>query len=82
MKYVCELCGLVYDEEAGYPVRSIAPGTTLADLPEDFACPGCGSDKGGFYPADRKPAACNPREGEGKSWKYVKYSDHNGDSDR
>ena len=27
MKYVCELCGWVYDEELGDPSNGIAPGT-------------------------------------------------------
>ncbi len=80
MKYVCELCGLVYDEEAGYPIRKIAPGTAFADLPEDFACPSCGSEKEAFSPAAQKQSIA-PRQ-EGQSWEYVKYSDHSGDSNR
>lgn len=41
MKYVCDLCGWEYDEEAGYPEGGIAPGTKWEDLPEDFECPLC-----------------------------------------
>ena len=41
MKYVCEVCGWVYDEEAGYPDGGIAPGTKWEDVPEDFECPLC-----------------------------------------
>ena len=41
MKYVCDVCGWVYDEEAGYPEGGIAPGTKFEDLPEDFICPLC-----------------------------------------
>jgi len=41
MKYVCEVCGWVYDEEAGYPEGGIAPGTKWEDVPEDFECPIC-----------------------------------------
>lgn len=41
MKYVCEVCGWVYDEEAGYPEGGIAPGTKWEDVPEDFECPLC-----------------------------------------
>ncbi|NLY82966.1 MAG: hypothetical protein GX078_09500 [Clostridiales bacterium] len=26
-KYVCNICGFVYDEAAGYPETGIAPGT-------------------------------------------------------
>ena len=48
MKYVCELCGWVYDEELGDPDNGIAPGTKFEDLPEDFECPLCGADKDQF----------------------------------
>ena len=48
MKYVCELCGWVYDEEQGCPENGIAPGTEFEDLPEDFACPLCGVGKEQF----------------------------------
>lgn len=41
MKYVCDVCGWVYDEEAGYPEGGIAPGTKWEDVPEDFVCPLC-----------------------------------------
>ena len=27
MKYVCEICGWIYDEAEGYPEDGIAPGT-------------------------------------------------------
>ena len=40
-KYVCDVCGWVYDEEAGAPEQGIAPGTKFEDLPEDFECPLC-----------------------------------------
>ena len=39
-KYVCDVCGYVYDEEAGDPDNGIAPGTKWEDVPEDFVCPG------------------------------------------
>ena len=45
MKYVCEVCGWVYDETAGLPEAGIAPGTKFEDLPEDFVCPLCGVGK-------------------------------------
>lgn len=48
MKYVCELCGWVYDEELGDPDNGIAPGTKFEDLPEDFECPLCGAGKDQF----------------------------------
>ena len=48
MKYVCEACGWIYDEELGDPENGIAPGTKFEDLPEDFACPLCGVGKDMF----------------------------------
>ena len=48
MKYVCNACGWVYDEEVGCPEQGIAPGTVFEDLPEDFTCPLCGVGKDEF----------------------------------
>lgn len=48
MKYVCDLCGWVYDEETGSPENGIAAGTKFEDLPEDFVCPLCGAGKDSF----------------------------------
>lgn len=41
MKYVCTVCGYIYDEEIGDPENGIAPGTKWEDLPDDFECPLC-----------------------------------------
>ena len=48
MKYVCAICGFVYDEVEGYPEGDIAPGTAWEDVPEDFTCPLCGVGKEDF----------------------------------
>ena len=48
MKYVCNVCGYVYDETTGDPDNGIEAGTLLADLPEDFVCPLCGVGKEDF----------------------------------
>lgn len=48
MKYVCDVCGWVYDENEGYPEGGIAPGTKFEDLPDDFECPLCGVGKDSF----------------------------------
>jgi rubredoxin len=45
MKYVCTVCGYVYDPQAGDPDNGIAPETSFATLPEDWTCPLCGADK-------------------------------------
>lgn len=49
-KYVCPICGYVYDEAAGDPDRGVAPGTRWEDLPEDWVCPLCGAPKAMFAP--------------------------------
>ena len=41
-KYVCDVCGWVYDEAFGDPDNGIAPGTAFDALPDDFVCPLCG----------------------------------------
>ena len=51
MKYVCDVCGWEYDEEAGAPDQGIAPGTKWEDLPDDFVCPLCGVGKDMFSEA-------------------------------
>ncbi len=48
MKYVCTVCGYVYDEAEGVPDQNIAAGTKFEDLPEDFECPLCGVGKDMF----------------------------------
>lgn len=47
-KYVCNVCGWVYDEAIGDVDNGIAAGTTFDELPEDFACPLCGVGKDDF----------------------------------
>ncbi|MBQ2258880.1 MAG: rubredoxin [Spirochaetales bacterium] len=51
MKYVCNLCGYIYDEAAGDPDSGIEPGTKWEDIPEDWACPLCGAGKEEFSEA-------------------------------
>lgn len=48
MKYICDVCGWEYDEEAGYPEGGIAPGTPWENVPEDFLCPLCSVGKEQF----------------------------------
>ena len=36
MKYVCTVCGYIYDEAAGEPDSGIETGTKWEDVPEDF----------------------------------------------
>lgn len=48
-KYVCEVCGYVYDPTKGDPDSGIAPGTKFEDLPDDWVCPICGASKEAFH---------------------------------
>lgn len=40
-KYVCIVCGWVYDPATGDPDSGVAAGTKWEDVPEDFLCPLC-----------------------------------------
>lgn len=48
MKYVCTVCGYIYDEAAGDPDNGIEAGTKWDALPDDFVCPLCGVGKEDF----------------------------------
>lgn len=47
-KYVCDVCGYVYDPEKGDPDNGVEPGTAFEDIPEDWVCPVCGAGKDAF----------------------------------
>jgi rubredoxin len=47
-KYVCTLCGYVYDPAQGDPDNGVDPGTAWEDVPEDWECPVCGAGKDDF----------------------------------
>ena len=51
-KYVCNMCGYIYDPDEGDPDSDIEPGTSFDDLPEDWVCPVCGAEKDEFSPED------------------------------
>ena len=46
--WMCVVCGLIYDEEQGWPEEGIAPGTRWEDVPTDWTCHECGASKGDF----------------------------------
>lgn len=56
-KYVCSICGFVYDEAVGIPSAGIAPGTRWEDLPKTWVCPLCGATKAEFRELDLQPVA-------------------------
>lgn len=47
-KWVCTVCGYVYDPALGDPDGGIKPGTAFEDIPADWVCPVCGASKDQF----------------------------------
>jgi len=47
-KYVCGVCGYLYDPAVGDPASGMPPGTAFEDLPETWICPACGASKESF----------------------------------
>lgn len=47
-KYVCTICGYVYDPAEGDPDNDVEPGTAFEDLSDDWTCPICGASKDDF----------------------------------
>lgn len=52
MKYVCDVCGYIYDPAEGDTDNGVAAGTEFKDIPEDWVCPLCGAEKSDFSPND------------------------------
>ena len=47
-KYVCSICGFVYDESDGHPESGLNPGTGWNQVPGDWVCPICRAQKPRF----------------------------------
>lgn len=47
-KWLCLICGWIYDEAKGWPTDGIAAGTKWEDIPEDWLCPDCLVSKADF----------------------------------
>jgi rubredoxin len=47
-KYMCLICGWIYDEEIGAPEEGIPAGTRWEDVPPNWTCPECGARKDDF----------------------------------
>ncbi len=47
-KYVCIVCGYVYDPEKGDTDNGIASETKFENIPDDWVCPECGVGKEEF----------------------------------
>ena len=44
-RWVCQVCGFVYDAAKGDPDSGIPPGTRFEDIPDGWYCPDCGATK-------------------------------------
>ena len=47
-KWMCSVCGYVYDPDEGDPEGGIAAGTAFEELPDGWVCPVCGAEKAAF----------------------------------
>lgn len=47
-KYVCTICGYIYNPEVGDPTNGVDAGTPFENLPEGWVCPSCGATKDKF----------------------------------
>jgi rubredoxin len=47
-KYMCKICGYIYDPAKGDPDGKIPPGTPFESLPKTWVCPSCGAPKEEF----------------------------------
>ena len=52
MKYVCDVCGYVYDPAVGDPENGVAPGTQWEEVLEEWLCPQCAVGKDQFSPEE------------------------------
>lgn len=48
MKYICPICSYEYDPRIGDEEGGVLPRTDFEDLPENWVCPLCGTDKDEF----------------------------------
>jgi rubredoxin len=47
-KWICTVCGYIYDPVIGDPDNGILPGTKFEDIPDTWVCPVCGVPKSDF----------------------------------
>jgi rubredoxin len=47
-RYVCTICGYVYDPAQGDPDGGIPAGTPFENISDDWVCPVCGASKDQF----------------------------------
>jgi rubredoxin---NAD+ reductase len=54
-RFVCLVCGYIYDEAKGDPEHGLAPGTRFDDIPDDWYCPDCHVTKADFVAVTETP---------------------------
>lgn len=42
-RYICTVCGYIYDPADGDPEGNVSPRTAFEFLPDDWVCPVCGA---------------------------------------
>jgi rubredoxin len=47
-KYICCICGHLYDPSKGEPKQDISPGIEFSALPDDWQCPVCCAERKNF----------------------------------
>jgi len=47
-RYICVICGFIYDPVLGLPDEGIPPGTAFEALPPNWSCPDCGARRDDF----------------------------------
>ena len=47
-RYVCDVCGYIYDPAVGDPENGVPAGTAFENLPDGWVCPVCGAGKDQF----------------------------------
>jgi GntR family transcriptional regulator/MocR family aminotransferase len=55
-RFICRGCYFIYEEATGLPQQSITPGTRFAEIPANWRCPDCGTEKTTFRPYVEKLA--------------------------
>lgn len=73
MKYICDLCGWIYDSDVGDPKQKIPAGTLPEDISKYFGCPICGADWASFTkaePRNNKPVVGKQDHSVWSSMKY------------
>lgn len=60
-RYLCRVCGFIYDEAKGDPDGGLPPGTRFEDIPEDWMCPLCGVGKADMVLMAERPSTAGAR---------------------